>query len=233
MRSIATALFITAALAGVAQAHISVTTGPAKANTSQVIGFGINHGCTDANMKKLDTVKVRVTIPTGVTSVRVVPSDFGKAAVTKDGTNVTAVEWTKAPGDLLDGDDGWYELKIRAKTPDAPYTKLKFVVEQTCEDSTTHQQMVVTWDAAEDSTTGEPAPVVTVVPPHFPGWTKITVSRALTKDEVSTYFGDAAIVWKGTAAYSPNAATAMMIAMTPGVTALDGVAANDEIWVKY
>jgi hypothetical protein len=41
-------------------------------------------------------------------------------------------------------------------------------------------------------------------------------------------------VWKGTAAYSPNALVAAMIAMTSGVTALTGdLAVSDEIWVKY
>ena len=41
-------------------------------------------------------------------------------------------------------------------------------------------------------------------------------------------------MWRGNAAYSPNAATMMMIGNTQGVTPLSGdLAANEEIWVKY
>jgi uncharacterized protein YcnI len=226
-------LWIVCALAGVAQAHISITSGPATANKSQIITFGVGHGCTDANNKKLDTVKIKVVIPDGVTGVRAFRSDFGKPALTKSGAIVTAVEWTKPASELLDGDDGYYEIKIRAAVPNTPFAKLKFVVEQTCEDSTTHARIVSNWDADEGSTTGEPAPQLVVVPAHSTGWTKITVPRALTAEDIATYLGDATIVWKGSAAYSSNANTATMITATPGVTVLDGAAANDELWVKY
>jgi uncharacterized protein YcnI len=226
-------LLIVCALAGAAQAHISITSGPAIANKSQIITFGIGHGCTDANNKKLDTLKIKVIIPDGVTGVRAFRSDFGKPVVTKSGANVTSVEWTKPASELLDDDDGYYEIKIRAAIPNTPFAKLKFVVEQTCEDTTTHDQIVSNWDADEDSTTGEPAPQLVVVPAHSTGWTKITAARALTIEEVATYLGDATIVWKGSAAYSSNANTAAMIASTPGVTKLESVAANDELWVKY
>lgn len=226
-------LLIVCALAGVAQAHISITSGPAIANKSQIITFGIGHGCTDANMKKIDTVKIKVIIPDGVTGVRAFRSDFGKPAVTKSGANVTAVEWTKPLTELLDGDDGYYEIKIRAAVPNTPFAKVKFVVEQTCEDSTTHAQIVSNWDADEGATTGEPAPQLVVVPAHSTGWTKITVPRALIAEEIATYLGDAIIVWKGSAAYSSNANTAAMITSTSGVTKLESLAASDEIWVKY
>lgn len=226
-------LLLVCALAGVAQAHISITSGPAIANKSQIITFGVGHGCTDANNKKLDTVKIKVIIPDGVTSVRAFRSDFGKPALTKTGTTVTAVEWTKPASELLDGDDGYYEIKIRAAVPNTPFAKVKFVVEQTCEDSTTHAQIVSNWDADDGATTGEPAPQLVVVPAHSTGWTRIMVPRALTKEELATYLGDAQIVWKGSAAYSSNANTAAMITATSGVAALDGVSANDELWVKY
>jgi uncharacterized protein YcnI len=226
-------LLIVCALAGVAQAHISITSGPAIANKSQIITFGIGHGCTDANDKKLDTVKIKVVIPDGVTGVRALSSDFGKPALTKNGSTVTAVEWTKPASELLDGDDAYYEIKIRAAVPNTPFSKVKFVVQQTCEDSTTHAQIVSNWDADEDSTTGEPAPQLVVVPAHSTGWTKVTVPRALTAEELATYLGDALIVWKGSAAYSSNANTAAMITATAGVTKLESVAANDEVWVKY
>jgi periplasmic copper chaperone A len=233
MRSICYSFITLAALASVAHAHVSISSGPAAANKSQIITFAVGHGCEDSAAKHLDTVKVRVTIPTGVTSVRALFSDFGKPTLIKSSSTVTHVEWTKPTADLLDGDDGYYELKIRARVPDAPFTKLKFDVQQTCEDSTTHAQVVVDWNADEGSTTGEPAPMLTVVPARTTGWNKFTAPRDVTQEEVPTYLGDALIVWRGTAAYSSNAITAALITTTPGVTALNGLAANDEIWVKY
>lgn len=234
MRTITRAFLVLGTLAGVAEAHVSISSGPAAANKSQQITFGVGHGCKDAAMKPLDTVKVRITIPEGVTSVRALFSDFGRPTLIKSGTTVTHVEWTKPAGDLLDGDDGFYELKIRARVPDAPFTKLTFAVEQTCEDATTHAQIVVPWDQPEGSTTGQPAPQLTVVPARTAGWNKFTVPRALAQDELPTYLGDAQIVWRGNSAYSSNAHSAALIGTTPGVTALaDGLQANDEIWVKY
>lgn len=234
MRPIICSFLVLGALASAAEAHISISSGPAAANKSQIITFSVGHGCQDAALKKLDTVKIRVSIPAGVTGVRAMFSDFGKPTVITSGTVITAVEWTKPAADLLDGDDAYYELKLRAKVPDAPFTKLKFDVQQTCEDSTTHQQVIADWNAPEGSTTGEPAPYLTVVPAHTTGWNKLTVPRALTQDEVPTYLGDALIVWRGAAAYSSNPNTAAMIAATPGVTAMAaGLQANDEIWVKY
>jgi uncharacterized protein YcnI len=222
------------AFASVAEAHVSISSGPAAANKSQLITFGVGHGCQDAAMKHLDTVKVRVAIPAGVTSVRALFSDFGRPTLIRTGETVTHVEWSKPAADLLDEDDSYYELKIRARVPDAPFTKLKFVVEQTCEDSTTHAQVVVPWDQDEGATVGNPAPHLTVVPARTTGWNRFTVARALAQDEVPAYLGDALIVWRGSAAYSSNANTAELIASTPGVTALsDGLQANDEIWVKY
>lgn len=234
MRPIIHSFLVLGALASAAEAHVSISSGPAAANKSQLITFAVGHGCQDAALKKLDTIKVRVSIPAGVTSVRALFSDFGKPTVITSGTVITAVEWTKPAADLLDGDDAYYELKIRARVPDAPFTKLKFDVQQTCEDSTSHTQVIVDWNAPEGATTGEPAPYLTVVPAHSVGWNKVTVPRALTQDEVPTYLGDALIMWRGTAAYSSNSNTAAMIAATQGVTALGaGLQANDEIWVKY
>ena len=48
-----------------------------------------------------------------------------------------------------------------------------------------------------------------------PGWNKYVVAQAVP--DVAAIFGDAQIVWKGTAAYSANPATAALIAATPGV----------------
>lgn len=222
------------ALGGLADAHVAISSGPAAANKTQIITLDVGHGCEDTAAKHLDTVKVRVAIPAGVTSVRALFSDFGKPTLIRNGTTVTHVEWTKPTADLLDGDDGFYQLRFRARIPDMSFAKLKFDVQQTCEDSTTHAQVVVDWNGAEGSTTDSPAPHLRVVPAHGTGWTQITVPRALAQDELPVYLGDAQIVWRGTAAYSSNAATAALIASTPGVSALDGgLAAGDVLWVKY
>jgi hypothetical protein len=52
--------------------------------------------------------------------------------------------------------------------------------------------------------------------------------------DFGAYFGDAQIVWKGTAAFSPNASVAELIPGTAGATTLAAdLAVGDEIWVKY
>jgi uncharacterized protein YcnI len=228
------ALSTVAAISQLADAHVSMVTGPSAANKSTILTFGIGHGCEDSVDAHVDTLKVRVDIPAGVTGVRGLYSDFGKPTLIKTGELVTAVEWSKPAADAIPDDGGYYEVKIRAKLPDAPFSKLKFVVTQTCQDSATNLPITAVWDQDEGSTTGNPAPVLTVVPARTNGWQKFTVPRAITQDEMPAYFGDAAIVWKGTAAYSSNAQTAAMISTTAGVSALSGgLAANDEVWVKY
>lgn len=211
-----------------AEAHVSLASGPAQASKSQKITFGVGHGCED-----LDTVRVRVDIPAGVTSVRALFSDFGKPTVIRDGTTVTAVEWTKADADVLDADDAYYELTIRARVPDAAFTKLQFNITQVCR-APGGAETTVPWDQGPGSTTGNPAPLLTVVPARSAGWNKIVVGRGVAAADLPTYLADAQIVWRGTAAYSANAATMMQIGQTPGVTALAGdLAAGDELWVRY
>lgn len=211
-----------------AEAHVSLASGPALASKSQKITFGVGHGCEGA-----DTLRIRVDIPAGVTSVRALFSDFGKPTVIKDGTTVTAVEWTKADADLLAEDDGYYELTIRARVPGEAFTRLQFNVTQVCR-SSGGVETTVLWDQPPNSPTGNEAPMLTIVPAHTAGWNKITVGRAVAEADVPLYFGDAQIVWRGTAAYSSNANTMAQIGATPGVTALSGgLAAGDELWVKY
>lgn len=213
---------------GVAEAHVSLSSGPGQAAKSQKITFGVGHGC-----EGLDTVKVRVDIPAGVTSVRALFSDFGKPTVIKTGTTVTAVEWTKADGDVLAGDDAYYELTIRARVPDVAFTQIQFNVTQTCR-APGGADVVVAWDQGPGSTTGNPAPLLVVQPARTAGWNKITVGRSVAQGDLGLYLGDAQIVWRGTAAYSSNANTMSMIGQTTGVTALaGGLASGEEIWIKY
>lgn len=215
--------------AAVADAHVSVASGPAFATTTQEITFGVGHGCSGA-----DTWSVRVEIPSSVTSVRTETSDFGKATLEKDAAGVvTAVTWQKPDADLLDEDSAYYALKLRIKVPDAPFTTLYFPAHQTCKDS--HgATTTVDWVATTPSPDGggpEPAPALRILPARKAGWNKVTVPQAI--DDLSVFFGDALIVWKGDAAYSANPSTVEMIAKTAGVTPLTALAAGDEIWVRY
>jgi uncharacterized protein YcnI len=214
-----------------ARAHVSLVSGVGYANATQEVAFGVGHGCQGA-----DTVKVRIEIPAGVTSVRPMRGDFANVSLEKDATGtVTAAVWQKADSDVLTADILYYKLVLRLKLPNTPFTTIFFPAHQTCRaaDGTVS---TVDWIAlpganAADAGADEPAPSLNILPARSPGWNKVTVPVAMP--DLSTFFGDAAIVWKGTAAYSANPAVKQLIAGTPGVTALVGLDANDEIWVKY
>jgi uncharacterized protein YcnI len=210
-----------------ALAHPSITSGPAPAAKTQKVTFGVSHGCEGS-----DTLRLRVEIPAGVTSVRPLFSDFGRPTVIRNGTTVTAVEWTKPDGDVLAADDGYYELVIRVRVPDAAFTRLQFNATQVCR-SATNVETTVLWDQPPGSP-GNTAPILNVVPARSAGWNKIVLTRAVVAADLPLYFGDAQIVWRGSAAFSTNPNTMTQIGQTPGVTALTGdLAAGDELWVRY
>lgn len=226
-----------------ASAHVGISSGPGFANSTQEISFSVGHGCTDANGAPSDTSSVTIDIPAGVTSVRAVPNAFGKVTVTKatvnNVTTVTSVTWTKTPGDVIAADDNFYKLVLRLKVPNAPFTTVYFPTHQTCTTGTGTVLPVVDWVAtapnpSEDAgAAAEPAPALNVLPARTPGWNKVTVPVAVPADKLASWFGDAQIVWKGTAAFSVNAATLEQIKTTAGTTVLAALAAGDEIWVKY
>lgn len=226
--SLATLAFL-ALTAGTAGAHVSITSGPAAANKSQKITFGVGHGCDGA-----DTVGIRVEIPAGISGVRVLTSDFGKPSIEGTPAAVTAVVWRKATSEVQDGDFDYYELTIRARVADAPFTKIYFRVFQTCR-TAAGVESTVAWTALPGGT-GNEAPALVVVPARLSGWNSYTLAAgaAVTVDDLPTYFGDAVIVWRGNAAYSANPATVAQIAATAGVTPLaTGLAAGDQLWVRY
>ena len=232
MRRVWTASLIGTAMAlsaPFAAGHISVASGPGFADTSQEITFGVGHGCEGA-----DTLGVRIQIPAGVTSVRAMPSDFAKPTFEKDTAGViTAVSWQRAPADLLEADTGYYKLVLRLRVPNQPFTTVHFPARQTCRGAD-GGLITVDWIATTESPDGggpEPAPALNIVPARRAGWNKYTVPAAIS--DLSVFFGDALIVWKGSAAYSANPTTADLIGTTAGVTKLTSLAANDEIWVKY
>jgi hypothetical protein len=230
----AAALAASSLVAFAADAHVEVMTGNAVANASNKITFAIAHGCTDTNSQKLDTISVKIDIPAGVTGVRALTSDFGKAAVTADaGNNITSITWTKPVEALQPADFQWYELTLRAHVPDAPFTKLQFVVTQVCQDGLGNQ-VTVHWDQPAGSMTGSPSPLVKLAPAHRTGWNKFVIAGMIMDTDLPQYFGDAQIVWRGNAAYSPSADVAALITATPGVTALSGaIMPGDELWVRY
>ena len=218
------------ALPGSALAHVSVS-GAAYANQNTLLTFGVGHGCEGA-----DTVAIEVSIPKEVTGVRIMPSGVFPAAEIKtdDAKIVTAVVWTKDTTRATD--DGYYQLQIRAKMPDAPFTTVLFPARQTCRkaDGT---ETVVDWKATPEEVAAapmgmepEPAPTLVVLPVRAPGWNKFTTKVAIADLKI---FNDAEIVWVGDAAYSGNATTAEQIKSEDDVTELTKIAANAEIWVKY
>jgi uncharacterized protein YcnI len=230
MRRSVEAILLGAAISlvpALAAAHISITSGPGFANATQIVKFGVGHGC-----EGLDTYSVKIDIPAAVTSVRPMPSDFGKISVEADATGaVTSVTWTRTTQETLDSDLAYYELSVRAKLPDAGFTTVYFPTHQYCR-SADGGVVVTDWIGTDPANTMvEPAPAVRMVPARRGGWNKFTVPAAVA--DVATFFGDALIVWKGSAAYSANPATTDLIKTTNGVTALTSLSAGDEIWVKY
>lgn len=221
-----------------ASAHITIASGPAIANKSgQKITFAVNHGCTDKDNNKLDTLSIQVDIPTGIdpTSVRPMPSDFAATpVVSRTGTSVTSIKWSRDPVDLQSDDLAYYEITLRLKVADVPFTRIPFVITQVCRPhgGTADDDVTVVWTGP--STNPEPSPQLVVVPAHSPGWNKLVLTAPVAAADLGAYFGDAQIVWKGTAAFSPNATVAALIAGTAGATVLStALAAGDEIWVKY
>jgi hypothetical protein len=231
MKSIVSGLAILAGLclAGSASAHPSITSGPAAANKSQKITFGVSHGCSGA-----DTVALRVEVPAGISSVRPLTGDFGKPSIEGTAAAVTAVSWRKPVTDLQDTDFGYYELTIRARVADVSFTKIYFRVFQTCR-TAAGVETTVDWTALPGEQ-GNEAAALTVVPSRQPGWNRYTLGATaqILAADLPTYFADAQIVWLGTAAYSANPNTMALIGTTAGVTPLGGdVTAGQELWVKY
>lgn len=211
------------------EAHVSIVSGPAFADSTQMLRFGVGHGCEGS-----DTWRVRVELPAEIVSVRALPGDLGPFVLeTDDAGLVTAVTWEKSEDGLLESDVGYYELGLRLRVPNAPFTELLFPVYQTCRISD-GREVEVAWVSTEpDAGDGEvgPAPRLPIVPKRFPGWNRFTLPRDVA--DLATFFGDALIVWRDEAAYSSNPTTVELIGETSGVTRLTDLSAGDEIWVKY
>lgn len=216
-------------LADLAHAHVSVS-GPAIADTTQVITFAVSHGC-----EGLDTLKLTIEIPEQIASLRTVSSDLGAASIAVDDAGLpVSVTWEKPEESLLESDTGYYTASIRFRVPNAPFTVLHFPAHQVCQ-STSGETLELDWigtTSHEDSEEGvEPAPALLILPKRYTGWNKFSVPTNIT--DLASVFSDAQIVWKGDAAYSPNPTTVELIHGTEDVTELRELQAGDEVWVKY
>ncbi|HEY8208831.1 MAG TPA: DUF1775 domain-containing protein [Myxococcaceae bacterium] len=221
---------LAAVLASAASAHVSIASGNATANASQEVVFSVGHGCNDGT-RMVDTYRLKVDIPMGFTAVRPMASGFGPFTIEKDQSGaVTSVTWTKPLTDVRADDDAFYRLTLRMKVPDKPFSTVYFPVHQTCRDAS-GAETVVDWVGTPSVPADEPAATLIIVGAHQPGWNKYTAPVAIP--DLSVYFKDAVIVWKGSAAYSFNGQTTAQIAATRGTGALATIEAGDELWVKY
>jgi uncharacterized protein YcnI len=240
MRTIASTSSVLAALgcllsAGLAHAHVGASTPTPYANATAETTFAVGHGC-----EGVDTQSVKINIPAGVTSLRVVESyPFTSVTTEKDAAGtVTSVTFSKPQSTVREGDDGFYKLSLRFKLPDKPFTVLYFPTIQTCKKPDGTGPAPTEWIGTtpnEGETGPEPAPALLLLPTRTPGWNKYTLPAGVTftKEQLATVFKDAQIVWAGTKAYSINPNTAAQIAAEDGVEALESLAAGTEIWVKY
>jgi periplasmic copper chaperone A len=207
-----------------AHAHISIPE-VGNAGKNQVITFNVGHGCSGA-----DTYSIEVQIPKEVTTVLGVPNFFGPADVKTDDTGaVTSVVWTKQQ--VRPKDDQFYQLQLRIAVPDLPFETLNFPTIQRCR-TQAGEERVSEWVNTETPTPmdAEPSPKLLILPARKPGWNKFTTPKAITDLSI---FADAQIVWVGDSAYSSNEATAALIAGEDGVSELEEIEADAEIWVKY
>jgi len=234
-------------------AHITIASGPAQAGKSTKIALAINHGCKNVAADTVDatdvddtedTVSIAVDIPVGAdannsfSGIRPLRSDFGKFALTKNGSGaVTRITWTK-PNTLeteYDDDDAYYEIVFKATTPSAKaFTKIPLVITQVCRKSAANGGglRTVVWAIGDAE---EPAPNLVLTPQRSatPGWNKFTIPAGVTIPvaDFGAYFGEAQIVWKGTQAFSANPQTKTQIMGTAGVTLLEtDLVAGDEVW---
>ena len=160
-------------------AHVGFTE-PYYANQTQVLKFLLGHGC-----EGVDSSSIEITLPSDVSSVRVTPSTFGSVEVKKNDAGVaTSVIWTNTRPS--DADDRFYELLIRAKLPDAPFSTLLFPAKQICKGKDGND-VVVNWSAtpeevaaAKEGEEPSPAPSVLLLPARMAGWNKFTVKEKLS-----------------------------------------------------
>ncbi len=216
--------------AGLANAHVSVTSGTAYAGSYYQVDLAVPHGCDGA-----DTESIEVEIPASLSGVRPVfafTGDSSAVSIEKDGSGaVTKLTYTRSND--AGEDSNAYSISFRGKLADVPFTTLYFPTTQTC-----FGGAVSAWvgtgghdhhgSSAESSEL--PAPSMMVYPTRHPGWNEYTAQDHLHDMSI---FNDAEIVWKGSAAYSPNTATMEMIEADENSSVLEQIHPDESFWVKY
>jgi uncharacterized protein YcnI len=125
MRSTATLALVLLALAGTAQAHVTVDPKAAPAGGFQVVRFRVGHGCHDT----ATTTGLSIQLPPGVAAVRPQPKAGWTLTIDRSSPrNVTAVTWRgQLPPDQFD------EFAIYLRLPATAET-LYFPTAQSCGD---------------------------------------------------------------------------------------------------
>jgi uncharacterized protein YcnI len=221
---------------GLAHAHISLAAAGPYVGATVEANFNVGHGCENL----YDTYSVKIRIPSGVTSVRVVEnSSFASIAIEKDSAgNVTSVTYSKAQSAVRAADDAFYKLVLRLKLPSTAFATVYFPTTQVCKSTDGNTSKTTEWvgmgePASDAGEAVEPAPALTVLPARSPGWNKYTATATLAKADVEAWFKDALIVWAGEAAYSANPNTLEQIKAEDGVDVLEVIKSGTEFWVKY
>ncbi len=219
---------------GLAHAHVGVSAANPYANTTVEANFNVGHGCED----KYDTYSIKIRIPSGVTSLRMVENgSFANVTAERNAAgDVTAVTYTKAQSAVRAADDAFYKLVLRFRLPNTPFATIYFPTTQVCKSQdgsiTSTTEWIATGEHSADAGEApEPAPALSILPARTPGWNKYTAGS--TKLKVDALFKDALIVWAGESAYSANPNTAAQIAAEDGVETLENIEPGTEFWVKY
>ncbi|MEE2732647.1 MAG: DUF1775 domain-containing protein [Pseudomonadota bacterium] len=218
-------------------AHVSVTSGTAYANGYYQVDLSVPHGCEGA-----DTYRVEVVLPAGFPPVRAVLGPLGYATIEAEADTglPTRLTWEKPEDELLESDSHTYEVSFRTKLPAVEFVRYHFPTTQYCRD-TQGVESTAAWvgiNSSHDHGGGsggadageKPAPSLFVYPPRSPGWNQYTAPDHLHDMSI---FRDAQIVWKGSAAYSPNPVTQQLIEDDSEATTLEQIHPGEVFWIKY
>jgi len=162
------AAIIVTGMAAAAQAHVTLETREAPADSYYKAAFNVGHGC-----KGSPTVRIRVRIPDGVVAVKPQPKTGWELAITRgklakpysDGhggmisEGVTEVTWSG--GKLLD--EHFDQFVLRAKLPSQPNSVLYFPVVQECEQGA-HRWIEIPAEGKSLSDYKEPAAALKLTP---------------------------------------------------------------------
>jgi uncharacterized protein YcnI len=152
---------------GAALAHVTLETAQAVSNSYFKATFSVPHGCEGT-----PTIRVRVRIPDGVTSVKPQPKTGWEVATVKEkldkpveighGVKVTELvrEVTWSGGRLLD--EYFDQFAMQVKLPEAPNTTLYFPVVQECEKGV-HRWIEIPEAGKTSRDYREPAPALRLI----------------------------------------------------------------------